>query len=189
MRIAIARGASILGHPLLLMPAAALAAASMRSASAQLAPLALVLGALVCAALVFSVWCVWSGRWSHIDASNRGERRSLNWFLALALFGTSLIAWRMFPTHELAYGLAVSGISVVVVLLALPVLKLSLHTCFAAMAAGLLWPSPVFIAIGLVIVIALGWSRVVLRRHTLAEVVMGVLVGTLSVIGYHALAG
>lgn len=190
MRILLARSASILGHPLLLMPAAALGVAVSRDASEQLTrSLVLILAGVVTAALAFSTWSVLSGRWAHIDASDPSERRSLNWFLAAMLFTVGAIAWSRYPSRELAFGFLVSALAVLVALALLPVFKISLHTCFAAIAAGLLWPNPFFITAGLLVVGAVAWSRLVLRRHTIAEVLWGGLVGAASAIGYHALVG
>jgi membrane-associated phospholipid phosphatase len=68
-----------------------------------------------------------------------------------------------------------------------PILKISLHTCFAALATGFLWPAPFALAAGAVLVGALAWSRLTLRRHTPAEVFSGALVGLLSAVAYHVL--
>jgi membrane-associated phospholipid phosphatase len=145
-----------------------------------------VAGVMV-AALGFSIWSVRSGRWAHVDASNPVERRSLNWFLSVSLMIASAISWHDPAAHELAFGFLVCGVAVVVALALSPVLKISLHTCFAAVAAGLLWPNQILVAAGLCVVAALAWSRLVLHRHTIAEVVLGAVVGVGSAVGYHAL--
>jgi hypothetical protein len=189
IRVTVARCVSIIGHPLVLAPAAGLLAALSQDASVRLMRLLLV--ALLAASLVvlaFSLWNVRSGRWAHIDASNPSERRVLNGFLVgLLLFG-SAVAWRTDPAHQLSIGLLIAGLAVVTALALSPILKISLHTCFAALAAGFLWPAPVALATGAVIVVALAWSRVTLRRHTLAEVFSGAFVGGLSAVAFHVLA-
>lgn len=190
MKDKVARFASIIGHPVVLMPAAALWLASSRDSSGTLlGSLSSVLIAVAAAALVFSVWSVRTGRWEHVDASNRSERRSLNWFLAPLLLAAAAVTWRSYPTHAPAIGFLVSGLAVVAALALSPLLKISLHTCFAAIATGLLWPNLQLIGAGVLVVAALAWSRVVLRRHTLAEVLLGALIGAASALGYHALVG
>jgi hypothetical protein len=139
--------------------------------------------------LAFSFWNVRSGRWAHIDASNPPERRMLNGFLlGLTLLG-SAVAWRTDPAHQLSFGLLTAGLAVVAALVLSPILKISLHTCFAAIATGLLWPDRVALVAGAVLGIALAWSRLTLRRHNLAEVFSGALIGVLSSVTYHALTG
>ena len=79
--IVIARSLSILGHPLVVVPAAvATLVLHGRTPSAGLIVSAVC--GIAGAVLVFSFWQVRRGRWQHIDASVQGERRSLNLFLA-----------------------------------------------------------------------------------------------------------
>ena len=190
MRIALARCVSILGHPLLVMPSATIWLAISRNASDELMrSLVLILVAVVAVALAFSIWSVWSGRWAHIDASDPSERNSLNWFLAAVLLTVSAITWRSHPAREIAIGFLVSGLAVVIVLILAPAWKISLHTCFAAIATGLFWPDLLLVTAGALVVAAVAWSRLVLHRHTIAEVLLGALVGTASAIGYHASVG
>ena len=87
MRVAVARAVSIAGHPVVLLLVAALITASRRGAS--LRQLWLISGALVTLGVVvlgFSWLQVRAGRWSHIDASVRNERNSLNVFLGVSVF-------------------------------------------------------------------------------------------------------
>jgi hypothetical protein len=190
MKIVLARCVSILGHPLLLMPAATIGLAMSRNASGEsMRSLVLVLVAVVAVASAFSIWNVRSGRWAHIDASNPSERKSLNWALAAVLLTVSAVTWRSHSAREIAIGFLACGLAVIVVLILSPALKISLHTCFAAIAAGLFWPDLLPVTVGIFIVAAVAWSRLVLHRHTAAEVLLGALVGSASAIGYHALAG
>ncbi len=82
MRVAVARAVSIVGHPVVLVLVAALISASAQGASHQ--QLRLIGGALATFAVIvvgFSWLQVRTGRWSHVDASVRNERNSLNVFL------------------------------------------------------------------------------------------------------------
>jgi membrane-associated phospholipid phosphatase len=56
-------------------------------------------------------------------------------------------------------------------------LKVSLHAAFALFAAALVWPNlPGTLAVA-ALALGVAWSRLVLRRHTLPEVLTGLLLG------------
>jgi len=182
-RIAIARAASIVGHPVVLVPAAGLIAASHSAASGQ--QLQLIGGALlvlVVLALGFTWIQVRTGRWAHVDASVREERRSLNAFLAmLFLLGAVLLWTRLRP---MAFALALScAISVAALLLARWV-KASLHAAFAAFATAIVWPVAAAVSAGVVLTGVVVWSRLVLGRHVKADIVAGLLLGCAAGAGF-----
>lgn len=173
----LARMLSIGGHPLVLMSAAALAAWPGHDGARW--QLAAGLGAI--AALVMGYWHlrVRRGAWAHVDASDRGERRDLNRMLAVLLFVALLLGvWREVPppvTVVLGLCAAIVGLSA----LAARWCKPSLHLAFACLATGILglaW-AQVVLPMGL-FVLAVGWSRLHLQRHTIADMVAGVLLGT-----------
>lgn len=190
MKTLLARYISIFGHPLLLVPAAAVVGAVSRDANDEIMLLLVsVLLAMVAAILIISIWNVRSGRWMHIDANNPSERRSLNLFLSAGLLTVSAVTWFSDLPYELAVGFLVSGLVVVVALVFAPILKISLHTSFATTSTGLFWPNLWLILAGSFVIFALAWSRIILRRHTIREVILGCLLGAASAIGYHVLAG
>jgi hypothetical protein len=189
MSILIARLISILAHPFILAALATLISADLHHASPLLfRVLVVILLILGTTALGFAAWQVRAGRWQHVDAVHPAERKVLNGFLAGLLLISSLLAWKYFPEPELAYGLLVSGIAIVAAMALSPWLKISLHSCFAAVAAGILWPASFAIIIGLIISVAVYWSRWVLHRHTTAELVTGTLIGIACAILYQLLA-
>ena len=59
-------------------------------------------------------------------------------------------------------------------------LKVSLHAAFAVFAAALVWPGVASVSLMLALAAGVAWSRLVLQRHTLAEVVVGLLLGSAS---------
>jgi hypothetical protein len=173
-----ARALSIIGHPGLLMPLAVALGASGTGAPAlrvQAAVAAAVLVALVVG--VFSLWQVRRGRWMHVDASLPRERRQLNVFVALLLFGAALVLALWAGSAAGAWGATLAGAVVVGAQLLRRRLKVSLHAAFALYAAALVWPS--LPATPLIIALAAGvaWSRIALRRHSRAEVLTGLLFG------------
>jgi len=178
-RILVARVVSVLGHPVVVIPAAvALLTAHRSTASAAL------IVSVVCGVggviLAFSVWQVRSGQWRHVDASAPAERRSLNMFLAMVLVVGSAVALYQLNEPRLALGLFLSGLLILVVMSLSAWGKISLHAAFAAFAALLLWPLGVgYQASACVATAAVCWSRVALLRHTVPEVFGGALLGGL----------
>jgi membrane-associated phospholipid phosphatase len=142
------------------------------------------LAALAASVLGFSWFQVRAGRWSHVDASARKERTSLNVFLAVLLVLSAALLWLLTPRSILSMALALSGALIVVALLTARWVKVSLHAAFAAFAAALLWPIMPAFLIGVIVTAAVVWSRLILGRHVVADVVAGLLFGTAAGAGY-----
>ena len=185
-----ARALSVVGHPALLMPVAVVAAAASRGAPPH------VLGAAAAATVfvavsvgVFSLVQVRAGRWAHMDASIPRERRQLNLFLVLLLFGCAALLWWSGQPRPACMGLAVGGALVGCALVLRGRLKLSLHAAFAVLAASLLWPSLPAVLLVLCLAAGVSWARLVLQRHTLLEVVAGLLAGGAAGMVFNLLVG
>ena len=179
MRVVIARAISIAGHPVAFILVAVLVAASTGGASLrQLWSIAGALATLGVVVLGFSYLQVRAGRWSHIDASGRSERKSLNVFLGVACLLSAVLLW--FLTHRpyMSLGLVLSGALIVVALLIARWVKVSLHVAFAAFATALLWPIKLAVVAGALLTAAVVWSRLVLGRHVAADVATGLVLGT-----------
>lgn len=178
LRLRTARGLSIVGHPALLVPGAVAAAAWVHGAPPPLLQAAVAAAAFVAmAVLAFSAVQVRRGRWRHVDGSAPQERRQLNAFLALLLLGCAGALWWAGQPRAVPAGLAIGGALV----LGLQGLhrwgKVSLHAAFAVFAALLLWPAAPAVAALLVLAGGVAWSRLVLHRHTPAEVAAGLASG------------
>lgn len=183
-----ARALSILGHPLLVLPAAALLALQAGGAGAGMGRIAVGLALFSVAVMAWSWWQVRRGRWSHVDASSRHERRSLNRFLLIVLLLGSLLAWRVAPA-PLALGLALSAAIVFVAIATTRWCKLSLHVSIAVYAAVLLWQlSPWATLAGLAFAAALAWSRLALARHAPRDLVAGALAGAIAGLAFWSLS-
>lgn len=175
-----ARALSILGHPLLVLPAAALLALQAGGTGEGMGRIAAGFALFSVAVLAWSRWQVRRGRWAHVDASDRHERRSLNRFLLIVLLLGSLLAWRYAPA-PLALGLALSAAIVLAAIATTRWCKLSLHVSIAVYAAALLWQlAPWATLAGLAFAAALAWSRLVLARHTPLDLAVGALAGGIS---------
>src|SRR5947207_1955924 len=177
--MAIARSLSILGHPLVVIPVAVVTLVLHERTSSATLIVSVICG-IAGVVLAFSFWQVRRGQWQHIDASALAERRSLNVFLAIVLFLGAAIAFYQLPEPGLSFGLLLSGLLIVAVMVVSPWVKLSLHASFAAFAVLLLWPLKLwYVALASVAAASICWSRVVLGRHTIAEVLGGSFLGGL----------
>lgn len=174
----LARTLSIVGHPICLLPIASLTAMASHNPSASLLlPAVIAFAAMAFVVSIFSWWQVRSGRWQHIDASQKAERRSLNYFLTAALFVAAFIGFRSAQTG-LYLGFLVSGLLVVFAIVCSGWFKMSLHVAFAVFSATLLWRVDMWlVVVALCLAAGIAWSRLVLGRHTRTDVVVGALAG------------
>lgn len=179
-RRGIARAVSIIGHPFLVMPLAGLAAAQARGAPpTMLWPLAGALAVLVLGLQAWTVRQVRRGRWAHVDASGGSERRDLNRALLAVFAAGAVIGLALRAPRELLLAFVLSAAMVALALLLARRLTLSLHVAFAVFAAAVVgtWP----LALGLLaLAVAVAWSRLVLARHSGADVALGALAGGLA---------
>lgn len=178
----LARLMSILGHPLVSLPLAALLLAAHGGAGrARLSALVLGLGVIAAGVMGYSHWQVRRERWRHVDASGRGERRSLNRFLLVLFVVSTAATWAWAPQREFALGLALSALLVATATLSARWCKLSLHVAFAMYASALLvqlsWLACVA---GVAFTAGVAWSRLVLDRHAPRDLVAGAIAGLLA---------
>lgn len=177
-----ARVVSIMGHPLLLLPIAVTVAASQRLPFQSV----VVILATTCAALVLvALYVLWGrrhGRFSNLDVSDRKQRAPV---FRLALVATGGAAVLMFATGQDA-GAGRGALSACVLLLVSKIInerltKISLHAAFTAFSAALVGPAaPVWCAALAGACLLVGWSRVVLGRHTRVQVALGTVAGAVA---------
>lgn len=187
-RVGLARLVSVIAHPALLIPLAVIGAADARGATPGVRNVAA--GAAIAAAVMVALYSlvqVRSGRWTHIDASQATERRQLNLFLCVVLFGMAGALALAGQPRPVSVALAVGGGIVIFALALRRRLKVSLHMAFAAYAAGLLWLQPGLVVGMALLALALAWSRLVLQRHTQAEVVVGAVAGCAAGLAFQCL--
>jgi hypothetical protein len=169
-----ARVLSVLGHPGLLVPGAVAVAASGSDAPPQLLPVALSTAVVVSVIVgIYSLWQVRAGRWAHIDASNASERHQLNLFLAALLGGAAVLLWALGQPGSVALGPLLVGLVVGLTHLLRRWLKVSLHAACALFSLALVWPHLLLTPAVALLALGVAWSRLALRRHTLAEVLLG----------------
>ncbi|WP_255991121.1 hypothetical protein [Chitinolyticbacter albus] len=174
----IARAISIVGHPLLTLPAAVCFGAAppglLHYAAASLLLMVLL-------TVLFIAWHVRRGDWDNVDASRPHERARWNAFLAILLLGASA-GFAVDPaTRGLALGFSCALLPVLLGMLLSDRLKLSQHVAYATFTALLLAGSGlVFTLAALLAVGPLAWSRVVLEKHTPLETAAGMASGMLA---------
>ncbi|KMQ68427.1 ABC transporter permease [Chryseobacterium sp. FH2] len=122
--------------------------------------------------IIWIVWNVKTGRYTNMDVSNRIQRKTLYIFIATCVI--AYIAYNYFRNGYIDFVL----LFVLILLFALQVsnffIKSSMHTAFnifvAALFFALNWKMGI---IWLGIAALVGITRVVLKRHTPKEVLMG----------------
>ena len=181
MNQAIARAISIFGHPMLVLPLAAIVLALAQGHGRVALWMAVGFAAFAALVMGYSSWQVRRGRWAHVDASGQGERKSLNRFLLVVLALSAALAFWSGAPRELALGLALSALMVLVAIRTARWWKLSLHMAFVVYAALLLsqvawWAS----LLGLAFAAAVAWSRLHLQRHVPRDLVAGACTGALA---------
>lgn len=179
--LAAARLLSIAGHPAVLMPAAALIAAPPRIGVAA------VTAAVACvvAVLGYSFYKARRGDWLHIDASVPAERMQFNSRVGIGLLAAAGALWLMGLHVGLPLVIGLAGLIVLTGQLFRGVAKLSLHVAFAVFAAFLVWPNQIAAVVLAAIAIGVAWSRLALRRHVAADVVLGALAGIAAGLAFY----
>ncbi|MEO0463034.1 MAG: phosphatase PAP2 family protein [Pseudomonadota bacterium] len=186
-KLRLARGFSIAGHPMIMLPASALI---YSLAAGSLTRILTVLGIAIVVSAGLGAWAqkkVGTGQWSHVDAIDPRERREWN----IAVLGCFLVIAALCALYDPEFAVGVLALAFIMLsaMLLAPWLKVSQHTAFAVLstwvvatinpAAGM-----AFAALSL----AVAWSRLALKRHTSKEVVVGFALGALTGAGLTLLA-
>jgi hypothetical protein len=181
----VARWISILGHPFVLIPLL-VAAVTVRWLPPE--RVAVIVGIVLLVSVVPMLLLmsrrVRSGAWTNYDVSVR-EQRSGMYPVAMAIAGcTTLILWAIGTPRTVLAGVVATLVLIVIASVVNLWLKISLHTAFAVFTAisliSLGWGVTVA---GLVLALAIAWSRLELGRHTWPEVVGGALLGAVVGVG------
>jgi len=179
-KLRIARWISIVGHPFVLsLLLAGIAAALVLPPGEAALVVALVAVGSIVPMLLYLRREVRAGR-SNFDVSVRRDRGPMFRFaflLVSLVVGVLLLAG---APRSIVIGTAAVLVLLVAAAFCNRWLKVSLHAAFAAFTVVSLW-NVSHRAAGLVLVlaVAIGWSRVVLGRHTLPEVLAGAGLGGL----------
>lgn len=170
---------SVFGNPLLTIPLYAVIALFMteKPATAWLVSL-LLLGGIVAPLLIKSYRGVKKGAYTNYDISDREQRQS--WYLLPTLLLT-VVTTIMYATDQsriLRLAMLFALLLFIAAQLANLYIKVSLHVGFNAYLGFLIFPLSNKLGMGvLIFTLLLAWSRIVLKRHTWAEVISGAILG------------
>jgi hypothetical protein len=174
-KIQIAAFISTLLHPLLVIPVTVLVLTRDLGASAIIA------AATVLPLLVLTLRNVRRGTWSNFDVSDRTQRSGLYAAAVPLTFVAAAILFATGAPPGLIRGTLVVGGLLLAALLLSPRLKTSLHMLFAGWCGVLIMrATPEAIWFVPLLIVALAWSRLCLKRHALAEVIVGLALGMLG---------
>ena len=170
-----ARFVSTLLHPFLLAPLTILVLTQDWRTAALIAALA-VLPMLVVTAIK-----VRRRSWSDFDVSRASQRSGFYRIGLPIVLATGLVLARTGASPAIVRGTFTVAALLLCALLLGRFLKTSLHMLFAAYCAVLIMEAhPMATPILIVLLVALGWSRKFLKRHTLAEIVAGTALGVIG---------
>ncbi|WP_294298294.1 phosphatase PAP2 family protein [uncultured Chryseobacterium sp.] len=142
---------------------------SLKNSLMYFLPILLIIIAPVMAWLV---WNVKTGRYTNMDVSNRVQRKSLYVFIATCV--VFYIAYNYFRNGYVDLVM----LFILILLFALQIsnfyIKSSMHTAFNIFVAALFFALKATMGVvWLVIAILVGITRIILKRHTPKEVLMG----------------
>lgn len=178
----IARWVSLIGHPFIL-PLAALLVVTL-----QVVPPAQALGIVALTALtvtlpvlIFTRREVRGQRWTDYDVSVRRHRYRLYPLILLACGLSGFVFWLIDAPAFMLRGIVAGTALAFVAMLLNFVLKVSLHVALATLCALVILAINVPLGTAACLfAMLIAWSRVVLRRHTVLEVVSGALLGGIT---------
>lgn len=163
---------SLIGHPFVLVPLTV--AFMVRPARLAIA----IAMCMVVAMLAVIAWRVTSGRWSDYDVSDAQQRHGFYPIALVIVIVTTIVSWLLHMPAGFLRGMLVAIGMLATGALLTRRTKVSLHVMIGAFCATIL--STVDLRAALLVgllVVAVAWSRVALRRHTVPQVVLGAILG------------
>lgn len=147
--------------------------------------LLLMLFIVVIPIFIWIYWNVKTGRYTNMDVSNRKQRNSLYIFnfIVIAIY----IALLYFTKQKFDFTLIIIFLFILLVVMQISnfFIKSSMHTSANVFVSALFFTlNPLFGFVWLMITLMVGVSRIVLKRHTPKEVMMGGLIAFLVSIAY-----
>lgn len=168
---------STIGSPVLLFPIVVSFLAIAEKGFEAARPAVITVVAIFVVLSLFILFRKMRGKISNLDVSDR-EQRARNVYLpalALLLLATLYFLWSGQPY---LYETLFIGILIGTCFAINSVKKISLHTVVATYLSALVLPVHIWVGLAFVAFsILIAWSRVVLGRHTKAEVLLGWFVG------------
>jgi len=176
----LARWVSIIAHPIVLLIVMIGLAGNDHPELSRPGSILFLLAAGILPILVLMERMFRTGRWKTRDASEKRER-PIVYVVALGSVCVLLVWALVQQIWSLVPGLAALGILLGIGLAALRWLKMSFHLSIAAFVGGALFEDARMVSLAVLAVLPLlAWSRLVLKKHTLREVLVGAGLGLVA---------
>ncbi len=128
-----------------------------------------------------TIWISWNvkkGRYTNLDVSNRNQRKSLYFFIAGMLL--IYLMYNYVIHQKIDFTMTFLLLLLLVLQISNYFIKSSMHTAFNVFVAALFFNlNPYLGYIWLGIAVAVGITRIILKRHTLQEVLTGAFIALL----------
>lgn len=172
---------SAIGHPLLTIPLSVGAVLfQVRDFESALLISILIIFGIIVPLTIKMYRGQKTGVYSNFDVSDQGERKGW-YFFSIALLAVFVII--LFITNQspvVRSGFLLSALLLLSSQVVNYFIKCSLHVSFNMFLAFLIVPINIYLAtLFLLFVFFIAWSRVYLKRHTIKEVTIGAIIGTI----------
>ncbi|HSK74627.1 MAG TPA: hypothetical protein VK892_23205 [Pyrinomonadaceae bacterium] len=174
-----ARIISVLGHPFVLLPFTVFIVAFYELPPARAFTVGIITVFATVVPLLFIIRRkVAAGKWADHDISVPAERRDFYPIVIAVVAISCLVFWFLDFPRPLLIGIFISLILLLAAMFINRRSKISLHLIFITYCAIALTAVSFWVSASLILLaVALGWSRVVLERHSLTQVLSGALLG------------
>lgn len=175
----IAKYLSVIGHPLLTIPIFVVSTLFYyEDFNRALLPSTLIVFGIIVPLIIKMYISERKGVYKNFDVSDREERKSW-YFYAIALLSITVII--LFVTDQprtIRFGFLLSALLLLTSQIVNYYIKSSLHVSFNIFLSFLIIPINIYIAfLFFLFVFFIAWARVYLRRHTIKEIITGVVIG------------
>ncbi len=190
--IRLAKYISILGHPLLTIPVfVAIVMFRFKEFHEALFISFLIIGCIFIPLILLMYFKSKNGTYTNFDVSDKNQRKSLFWVAVPLLLIVTIILFKTNQSANLCISVLFASILVIVSQIVNYFIKSSLHVSLNIYLASLIFTFDYKISLIFFLFTALlCWSRVKLNRHTVKEIIFGLIIGAgislimLSVEGY-----
>lgn len=139
---------------------------------------------LILPSVIWIFWNVKKGRYTNMDVSNREQRKSL--YIVLVVLFLIYLGFEYIQDRYIDYQILFLLVLIIIMQISNLYIKSSMHTAINIFVAFLFLTFDVRWAIVWFILSAIiGITRIILKRHTLAEVISGAVLGSLVGLAYY----
>jgi len=179
MKTSLAKIVSTIGHPLVTIPLYVIVVLfSKNDTKSAIFLTLLIVGCIFVPLISWMYLKSKNGSYTNFDVSDKKQRRSLFFFAIPFMILVTAVLYMTHQPEKTTLSLLFATILVVVSQLVNYFIKSSLHVSLTLYLAFLAIPiNPVFGFSMLFLSILIGWSRVVLKRHSVKEVLVGAIIG------------